>query len=581
MAGAARLHGGQAPSREQAVQESAASRVSCLPRSRLARGRWTPCASKRRASTKCWCWLHRLGAAACLHVRLVCSFAALAPHPAAFSCRLATCRGLRSLFAFVWVQAEIEALKEALDSAQHELQHVRRRQLGASASSAALGAQAAAASVQAADGGEHVALRLQYSADGDGLPVAVALEMLPAAPSAASGPEGAEQQGLPAALAALAAAAGSSSGAGGVDPQLLQAAAAELAQLARVQGVALPGLSPAASLGRGRSDAAAAAAAAGGGDADALQAQCNALQVQVSRLQAELEQAQHEVAFARDAAERKQQELRSRFAEAQQRQGEVLRVAQDSRLDAGVGWAGCGWEPALLGVVLRCRKPCGGHPGPVACAACCVAQHLLPAAHGLPAGPHPAASHRRRVALRGCRAQGAGGGRARCAAGGGGAGPAGGWAWGVCTCPAASAWLECVRFVVLGFCRYAQACGIAVTSATPPCSGRPQADLKRAQQEAKRLHEAAAAAEARAAAADAAVQRARGAAGSEAKSSELAAQQRARIAELEAAGQQQQRALAAARQQAEALESRLAAAELTAARAAAEVRSAGWAGTAA
>lgn len=52
-------------------------------------------------------------------------------------------------------------------------------------------------------------------------------------------------------------------------------------------------------------------------------------------------------------------------------------------------------------------------------------------------------------------------------------------------------------------------------------------------------------------------------------------QLRGRIAELETAAQQQQRALATARQQAESLESRLAAAELAAARSAAEVRGSG------
>ena len=53
---------------------------------------------------------------------------------------------------------------------------------------------------------------------------------------------------------------------------------------------------------------------------------------------------------------------------------------------------------------------------------------------------------------------------------------------------------------------------------------------------------------------------------------ELVAQHRSRIGELEAAAQQLQRQLAASRQQGEALEGRLAAAELAAAGAAAEVR---------
>ena len=52
----------------------------------------------------------------------------------------------------------------------------------------------------------------------------------------------------------------------------------------------------------------------------------------------------------------------------------------------------------------------------------------------------------------------------------------------------------------------------------------------------------------------------------------MVAQHRSRIGELEAAAQQLQRQLAVARQQGEALEGRLAAAELAAAGAAAEVR---------
>lgn len=52
---------------------------------------------------------------------------------------------------------------------------------------------------------------------------------------------------------------------------------------------------------------------------------------------------------------------------------------------------------------------------------------------------------------------------------------------------------------------------------------------------------------------------------------EVVSQLRGRIAELEAAAQQQQRALATARHQNESLEARLAATELAAARSAAEV----------
>lgn len=299
------------------------------------------------------------------------------------------------------MQAEIEALKEALDSAQHELEHRRHRQLSTAPSSAALGAQQAVAAVQAADG-ERVALRLRYGAEGDGLApaVTVALEVQPAA-AAAGGSSGAEQQALPAALAALAAAGGG--GAGSVDPQLLQAAGVALAQLAREQGVALPGFGPAASPDLSRSDAAAAA----GGDADALQAQCNALQLQVGRLQAALEQAQHDAAFVRDAAERKQQELRSRLAEAQQRQGEVLRVAQDSRLDAGwlVGWRGRSVERRFEGLLQ---------------------QHALPGQHVLKCLNPPAPClARHRVAMRGGGAPVAGGRGAGGAAGGGGSAAAG------------------------------------------------------------------------------------------------------------------------------------------------------------
>ena len=151
-----------------------------------------------------------------------------------------------------------------------------------------------------------------------------------------------------------------------------------------------------------------------------------------------------------------------------------------------------------------------------------------------------------------------------------------------------------------------------------------QLEARRAQAEAKRAREEAAFAEARAQQATAVAQRARGAAEVDAKSQvrgvlltgrlrsgwvvcvlyigtscfsvclflypamslpcclqELVAQHRSRIGELEAAAQQLQRQLAAARQQGEALEGRLAAAELAAAGAAAEVRLLGVSGLAA
>ncbi|PSC74921.1 zinc ion binding [Micractinium conductrix] len=354
-------------------------------------------------------------------------------------------------------QAEVDTLKEALDSAHHEIRHMRRHRLQAASSGGLpLAAAAAAAGPAGGGGGERVALTLRcLEGEGGEARVEAALALLPE--DGAAGGQG--MPSLPAALAALA--QGGSAGVG-VDPLLLQQAAAALAQLARAQGVTLPGLSAGAAVERSASAAEAAGGdaaepPAAGGD---LQAQCIALQLQVGRLQAELEAAQHDAAYARDAAERKQQEMRGRFAEAQQRQSEMLRLAQDGRLDAE----------------SRCE----------------------------------AAERKLHLA------------EARCGR------------------------LE-------GEVRDAKA------------------DAKRAHQEAKRAQQDLAAAEARVQAAEAATQRARGAAEVDAKSHELVAQLRGHVAELEAAAQQHARQLAAAHHQAEALESRLASAELTAARSAAEV----------
>lgn len=287
------------------------------------------------------------------------------------------CLTLRALFT--GAQTEIEQLKEALDSAQHELQHMRRQRLQA-ASASALAQQAAAGggSMQPppmTQRVERVALQLSY-ADATGSSSAaepqVAVQLLVQQPDAAA--SGQASSDLSSALAALVAAT-SSGGDAGLDAQLLQQAAAALSQLSRAQGVSLPGFaastpptrapsldaSTAGTLASGPATPAAAAAADGAASAAsaaALQEQCTQLQLQLGRMQAEVEQAQQDAAFARDAAERKQQEMRGRFAEAQQRQGELLRVAQDSRLDAGecalghwVSWPGGRMWLAGLGVV--------------------------------------------------------------------------------------------------------------------------------------------------------------------------------------------------------------------------------------
>ena len=257
-------------------------------------------------------------------------------------------------------QAEIEHLKEALESAQHEIDHMRWQRMQAAASNAALPQLAAAQAVAAAGGEERVALRLRCVEGGDLEPELVAAELDVVPPPAAAAVEAAgggvqEAPALPAALAALAA-AGSSGG--GLDPQLLQAAAAALGHLARVQGVALSGFGQGPAEGSAGGASAPASRAATPDSASAgLQEQCNQLQLQVARLQAELEQEQQDAAFARDAAEHKQAEMRSRFAEAQQRQGEVLRVAQDGRLDAGGHGGGSEGVGRLGGTLPGCAVP--------------------------------------------------------------------------------------------------------------------------------------------------------------------------------------------------------------------------------
>ncbi|KAL4451570.1 hypothetical protein ABPG75_007232 [Micractinium tetrahymenae] len=248
-------------------------------------------------------------------------------------------------------QTEIEHLKEALDSAHHELAHMRRqRQQAASASALSLPAAASQQSMPAVPAGQQQVQQAQQQQEGQEERVALQLEcgegvepqVLASLTAQPVGAGGASSQGpppLPAALAALAQANGS--GSSSLDPALLQQAAAALVKLAGAQGVPLPALgradstaSSGAAVATGTAGAAAAAEAAAASSSAELQAQCNALQVHVGRLQAELQQAQQDAEFARDTAERKQQEMRSRFAEAQQRQSEVLRMAQDGRLDA-------------------------------------------------------------------------------------------------------------------------------------------------------------------------------------------------------------------------------------------------------
>lgn len=227
----------------------------------------------------------------------------------------------------------MDHLREALDSAQHELEHLRRQRLHAASSSSTLPLTTAGTAATAAEE-QRIALRLQCTGD----EVAARLEVQPGADDGPNGRVASPQ--LPAALAAVAraAATGDGGGTGSVDPQLLQAAAAALVQLAQAQGTALPGLaSPLPALANGE------AADGPPPSAPSWQEQRAALQAQLGRLQAELAQAQQDASYARDAAERKVAEMRGRSAEAQQRQGELLRVAQDGRLEAGASlpaWRG-------------------------------------------------------------------------------------------------------------------------------------------------------------------------------------------------------------------------------------------------
>lgn len=263
----------------------------------------------------------------------------------------------------------------------------RQRLQAASASALAQHAQQAAAvsgsMQQQQAAADQVTLQLSYpdGSSGSAAEPRVAVQLVVRPVDAAAGDQAPSD--LSSALAAIAAAAGSGSD-GSLDAQQLQQAAAALGQLARAQGVSLPGFatsmpptraasldaSTAAAASSGATAAAAAAADGGAFAAAALQEQCTQLQLQLGRMQAELEQAQQDAAFARDAAERKQQEMRGRFAEAQQRQGELLRVAQDSRLDAGGRLAGLGscfpsGPPAHCVPLLRSSSPATSVPNVV------------------------------------------------------------------------------------------------------------------------------------------------------------------------------------------------------------------------
>lgn len=319
---------------------------------------------------------------------------------------------------------------------------MRRQRLQAASASAlqqVATASSGAQQQQQQQAGERVSLQLAYAdadSSGSAAEPGVSVRLVVQQAEAAASMHGQPPSDLSSALAAIAAAASSGSN-GGLDAQLLQQATSALSQLARAQGVALPGIAAsapptrAASLDAGSADAAAsgaaaAAAAADGAAAAALQEQCTQLQLQLGRMQAELEQAQQDAAFARDAAERKQQEMRGRFAEAQQRQGELLRVAQDSRLDAGA-WAG--WQRWLLvglcsaGFWWGCAAPALGTltNGPVEQG--CRSAHLVLCTYLGRAAGHDCPVCR--GAVRGGRAQAAGGGAAQCAPGLGCAGPQG------------------------------------------------------------------------------------------------------------------------------------------------------------
>ena len=267
------------------------------------------------------------------------------------------CSGLRChLGATCVAQAEVEALREQLDTAQHELQHVRQQQLQLKQQQ-----QQHALQPRANSGGlasqlqqpplpgetESVSLQLQFpepSSDSRQSGVTVRLLLQPSSSGAGGSLSRDAAASLPAALAGLveaAAATDSCSVGPAADPMLLMQTAAALSRLAAVAGVALPGLN-----GGGAQSAAdgsatsngSSGAAGGGGGVGLLEQRCAQQEAQLARLQGELaavERAQQDAAFGRESAERKLAEMRSRLAEAQQRQGEVLRVAQDSRLEAG------------------------------------------------------------------------------------------------------------------------------------------------------------------------------------------------------------------------------------------------------
>jgi FtsZ-binding cell division protein ZapB len=223
------------------------------------------------------------------------------------------------------LQAEVEHLRESLDSAQHELQHMRRQRLQAASSSGTLPAAVQQQQQQqqpaaAAAGGERAALQLHCS----GETAAVVINIVSDGTSTADGPSSSSSSnGLQAstalsdALAGLVQAAGagsSSSAATAADPQLMQQAAAALAQLARAQGLQLPVLlsasSSAAAVCGGETELSAKCGGEAGGDASSnWQQQCVSLQLQVNRLQSELAQAEQDAAFSRDAAERRAQVL--------------------------------------------------------------------------------------------------------------------------------------------------------------------------------------------------------------------------------------------------------------------------------
>lgn len=233
----------------------------------------------------------------------------------------------------VAAQAEVERLREEVDSLSAQLGHMRQRLVAASEAAAAqqppqppgrpaMPAAAAAAAARHQQGGElggeeRVELRLEWQpgegGEAGGEDGRVRAELLihsaqEAAGSGSTAPGAASEAALVVLLQRLVDGGGAPS-----DAALLQQAAIALAQLAAQQGVALPGLSPAASNGAAAGDAghtvaaspsAAAAAAAG---AAGLKERCLQLEAGSARLQSELQAAQHEIEFLKDAAERKAQ----------------------------------------------------------------------------------------------------------------------------------------------------------------------------------------------------------------------------------------------------------------------------------